>query len=294
MKNTWLLIDSNYLCHRARWSMSNLIHDGKATGVIYGFLYTILQLQKQFSTSNIAFCFDSKHSKREEAYPKYKANRKNRLPMTKEEIQLESDFHKQIKLLRTSYLPQIGFNNIFIQNGYESDDLLAKLAYELGQKNKDVIIVTSDEDLFQCIRKSRICVYNPHKKHIMTSQHFYKQYGIAPHEWCVVKALAGCSTDNIKGLPGIGEKTALRWIREELKKTSKAYKTLDSPESKIIFDTNYPLVKLPYEGTKKMSLTNDNISKQEWHNVCKKLGFKTLINHDFRNRRNRHGKKSKK
>jgi 5'-3' exonuclease len=266
--------------------MGNLVYEGKPTGVIYGFLQTILQLQNQFKTPNIAFCFDSRSSKRKEIYPEYKTNRKNRKSLSKQEELWELEFHRQIILLRKSYLPKIGFNNIFIQKGYESDDLLAKLAYDI--KDNDIAIISADEDLFQCIRKN-IFVYNPQKKFYMTHERFYKTYKIRPHEWCIIKALAGCSTDNVKGLPGIGEKTALKWVRGELKNyKSKAYKTLSSTESKTIFDFNYPLVKLPFKGTKTMSLKRDNISKQGWQSVCRRLGFKSLIDSNLKRHKHEH------
>jgi DNA polymerase-1 len=275
MNNLWLLLDSNYLCHRAKWAMGNLMYEGKPTGVIYGFLQTVLQLQRQFKTSNIAFCFDSRSSLRKKAYPEYKAHRKQYQILTEKEQLWENEFRKQIQLLRKSYLPMIGFNNIFIQKGYESDDLLAKLALDITKG--DVAIITADEDLFQCINKN-VFVYNPQKKLYMTYQRFYNYYGIKPWEWRLVKALAGCASDNIKGLHGIGEKTALKWIQGTLTNTnSKAYKTLDSQESASVFNFNYPLVKLPLKGTKNMQLQNDNISKDGWQYVCNKLGFKTLL-----------------
>ena len=271
--NTWLLIDSNYLCYRARWAMGDLVWQGRPTGIIYGFLQTILQLQRQFNTSNIAFCFDSRHSKRRDMYPPYKAHRKNRQPMTEQEKLWEREFHKQIALLRTSYLPQIGFNNVFIQKGYESDDLLAKLAATI--ENADVAIITADEDLFQCIRKN-VFIYNPNKKTYMTYQRFCKTYELVPEQWTTVKSIAGCSTDNIKGLQGIGEKTVIKYLCSVLKESSKAFQTITKSEYEIR-KQNLSLVQLPLAGTKPMTLQSDNISKAGWHSVCRKLGFKSLI-----------------
>lgn len=283
MKDDWLLIDSNYLCHRARWSMGDLAWQGRPTGVIYGFLSSILQLQKRFDTNNVAFCFDSQSSLRKAIYPNYKAHRKNRKPMKKQEEMFEKEFHKQIKLLRTSYLPEIGFNNIFLQKGYESDDLLAQIAKDI-HTILDVIIVTADKDLFQCIT-TNISVYNPHKHIRMTYQRFYQTYKILPTEWILVKALAGCTTDNVKGLPNIGEKTVLKWMWGELNHSTKACKLIISKQAKAIQCGNLPLVLLPFDGTKKIKLQNDNISKTGWRSVCKRLGFKSLIDNTPKRKR---------
>lgn len=273
MNSTWLLIDSDYLCHRAKWSMGDLKWHGKPTAVIYGFLQSVLQLQDRFNTNNIAFCFDSKISKRKIIYPLYKANRRRPKPPTPQEAKLEVDFHKQIQLLRKTYLPEIGFRNVFRQTGYESDDLLAMLS---KQMEEDAIIVTADEDLFQCIR-SHVSVYNPFKHTSTTLQRFFQTYKIIPNDWITVKALAGCPTDNIKGLQGIGEKTAIKWILGQLKKDSKAYQTLTSPIASVTMARNMQLVRLPFDGTKKMKLRKDRITKAGWESVCKKLGFKSIV-----------------
>lgn len=278
----WLLIDSDYLCHRARWSMGNLSWQGKPTAVIYGFLQTVLQLQNQFNTNNIAFCFDSRHSKRREIYPFYKNNRK-RKELTKPEEEFEKQFYKQIKLLRTSYLHKIGFNNVFIQRGYESDDLIAKLIKTVGEC--DVIIISSDEDLFQCLCKN-VSIYNPQKRMHMTLRSFKRVYGITPDQWITVKCIAGCSTDNINGLVGVGEKTAIKFLQKTLNKNTRIYRLLDSPATKAMLCRNLPLIALPFVGTKKMELVKDNITRAGWRRVCKQLGFKSIIDNVPRDTRN--------
>lgn len=274
MNDVWLLIDSDYLCHRARWSMGDLAWQGKPTGVIYGFLQAVLQLQDRFNTNNIAFCFDSRYNKRKEIYPDYKTNRKNQKLLTQQEEKFDDEFYKQIILLRKVYLPKIGFRNIFMQTGLESDDLIAQLVKDI--RDNDIVIVSADEDLFQCIR-GNVSVFNPQKHLRMTFQRFYKTYKVVPKEWITIKALAGCPSDNIKGLPNIGTKTMLKFLRSKLKPSTKAYETLTSPIAKLTLHQNIPLVELPFDGIKKMKLREDHISKNGWRSVCKKLGFKSLI-----------------
>ncbi|MBM3302852.1 MAG: hypothetical protein FJY85_23255 [Deltaproteobacteria bacterium] len=276
MNNTWLILDTDYLCHRARWSMKDLSWKGAATGVVYGVLQSVLQLQERFQTDKVAFCFDSHVSKRREIYPDYKANRKNRQPMTEEEEAFEKEYRRQVVKLRKEYLPEIGFRNVFWQSGYESDDLMAVAALEAESfPTWSGVIVTADHDLYQCIR-GNVSVYNPQKRENMTLQRFYQTYHIEPKHWATIKSIAGCSSDNIPGAKGIGEKTALKFIQDQLKKDSKAYQTIRryclSPEEKIAVR----LVTLPLEGTGTVRLKSDKIKPEGWDSVCRKLGFKSL------------------
>lgn len=274
MDSLWLLLDCDYLCHRARYSMGDLSWKGAATGVIYGFLQAVIHLQEQFQTDKVAFCFDSKHSKRQDIYPDYKAQRKNRQTLTPDEKEFERAFHIQRVKLRKEYLPEIGFNNIFQQRGYESDDLLARISLDLP-KTDQAIIVTADQDIYQCL-SDVVKMYNPQKRELMTIQKFKRVYGIHPAMWARVKALAGCSSDNVKGLPGIGEKTVLKWMTTELKPTTKAYQKLDSQEAEQYIVQNLPLVSLPFKGTHRIKLQDDNITRVGWRKVSIRLGFKTL------------------
>lgn len=271
MSKKYLLLDCNYLCHRAKWSTGGLSYGGDATGVIYGFLKSLSGFQDLFNTSNFVFCWDSNTSKRKEIYPEYKAHREREY--TDEEIKFDKTFRKQMKNLRTTYLPMIGFNNVFIQRGYESDDLIASICDNLPDGD-EVIIVSSDKDLYQCIAHN-ISFYNPQTNKILTLQGFKKKYGIAPHEWASVKAIAGCATDNIKGVMGVGEKIAIKYLRGELTEGER-YFDITCPYGKDMFDKNWRLVKLPMRGTQRFMLEPDNLSEQGWEQVTKLLGMKSI------------------
>lgn len=277
MTQPWLILDCNYLCHRARYTMGELTWKGAATGVIYGFLQSVIHLQERFDTDRVVFCFDSRFSKRKKLYPAYKANRKNRKPMTDKEREFEEEFHRQIIKLRMEYLPAIGFRNILWQQGYEADDLIAVVSTTCLEHRDEAVIVTADEDLFQCIRGS-ISTFNPQKNERLTLQKFWERYRIRPENWPFVKAVAGCSSDNIPGLKGIGEVKALQYLRSELPKGSKADNAIvGAQEAGEPLDTYMKLVTLPLEGTKTIHLRADNrISKESWNAICKHLGFKTL------------------
>jgi len=275
MSRKYLLLDCNYLCHRAKWSTGGLTYDGDATGVIYGFLKSLSGFQNLFNTSNFVFCWDSKTSKRKEIYPEYKAQREKK-EYTDEEIEFDRAFRKQMKKLRTTYLPMIGFRNVFVQKGYESDDIIASICC---QENKSIdnefVIISSDKDLYQCISPS-VSFYNPQTSKILTFQGFKKKYGIESYEWGNVKSLAGCTTDNVKGIEGIGEIRAIQFLNGNLNPKSKAMQNIKNPDSDEILFRNQKLVILPFEGTQQFKLRRDNLSEQGWRQVTKMLGMKSI------------------
>jgi len=286
MGEKYLLLDCNFLCHRAKHTMGDLSYEGNATGVIYGFLKSLSGFQDLFNTSNFVFCWDSKYSKRKKIYPEYKANR-DKKEYTKEEIEFDKAFREQMKRLRTIYLPMIGFRNIFVQKGYESDDVIASICEKLLLSNKirassaiafdEAIIISSDKDLYQCINPW-VSFYNPQTSKILTLQRFKKQYEIHPIRWGLVKSFAGCTTDNVKGIKGVGDITAIKYLLAELNPNSKVYKAIISSNGKAIFDRNQKLVSLPMEGTKIFKLKRDNLSESGWKQVTKLLGMMSIKN----------------
>ena len=274
MNNKWLILDCNFLCHRTKHVTGGLSHDNKPTNVIYGFLRTVMALQELFNTKRIVFCWDSKFSKRTKLFPDYKKKRSQKYKEWDEkELRRENNFRKQMKKLRRVYLRQIGYKNVFCQKGYEADDLMASVAYHIPDDD-EAIIITSDQDLLQCIRYNISC-YDPRKNKVITLQKFKKHYGIIPEQWVVVKCLAGCSTDEVPGIAGIGEVRAIQYIRGELKEESKAYEKILKSRKKI-FKQNYPLVCLPFENTKVFRLKKDKLSRKGWQEVVEMLGMKSF------------------
>ncbi len=275
MSRKWLILDCNFLCHRLKHSMGGLSFEGGPTGIIYGFLKSIPIYQEMFDTPYIIFCWDSKSSKRQEIYPKYKLNRKiKQREMDEEELNFETEFRYQMKMLRLKYLPMIGFKNIFCQKGYEADDLIASFCLAIPDKNQ-IVIITSDQDLHQCLT-TNIFIYNPIKRKRMTLQGLHKQYGLKPHEWKMMKAIAGCSTDNVLGIKGIGEKTAIKYLTGGLSDASKAFQKINSEIGWKIYKRNLKLVSLPFKGTKKYKLRKDELSADGWKQVIRKLGLKSI------------------
>jgi len=268
-----VLIDSNFLAYRAKLKVGNLEYNGVPTGIMFGFFNQLITVDNKLSPDKIVFFWDSKENKRKEILPTYKEKRhKNQTEEEKKEWEAAfGEFNK----LSNQILPNIGFTNNFFQKGYESDDLIAK--YVLDKVYEDIYIVTGDDDLLQLLDYSRM--YNPAKDKTIDAKKFQKDYAITPDKWIEVKKIAGCSSDNVPGITGVGEKTAIKYLNNELKKTSKKYK--DIKENKELIEFNDQLVNLPFEGTKQINAEKDNqFSMKEFLRLCRDYNINTFRKED--------------
>jgi DNA polymerase I len=266
---TVLIIDVSYLCHRAFHAMGGLAFRGRSTGALFGFFRDLLQLRKQFHPDCIAFCFDGGHKRRRAIFPDYKLRPKS----TPEEDAARKILRGQMRLLRKDYLPMMGFQNIFWAKGFEADDLIASLCKRTLRDKDRGIIVGADHDLYQLLDDD-VDIFDPRKKKIYTVKDFTQEFGIPPRHWAAVKAIAGCRSDAVPGIPGVGEKTALKYILGDLPDHSAAFR-------KIVYhpwQKNLKLVELPFDGTPKLKLQRDpEILKGEdlkgWRFVFRILGI---------------------
>lgn len=237
-----LLIDSNALAHRAIHSTGEMEFQGERTGVIYGFLNQVLTLHRKFPEQTFAFAWDSRRSWRSLMYPAYKMNRRKELN-PHEKLEKEQNMF-QFTLLRTEILPALGFANNWMVTRCEADDLIA-----MAVKYQTLCawtIVSGDEDYWQLLGHCN--VYSPGKNSMMTLARFRNETGLHnPLDWAKVKAIAGCSSDNIAGVEGVGETKAIQYLLNKL--PDGVIKTrLQSREAKEIIDRNLPLVTLPADG----------------------------------------------
>jgi len=286
MNDTWLILDCNFLCYRALWGIGELSYNGIQTGVAFGFLSDMLGFQTRFGAQHVIFCFDSKQSKRKKLYPQYKANRhkpdKNATPEEIEEQKLHQlEFYKQVYYLRETILPDLGYGTkTMMTPGYEADDWVSQacniLARDYPYDTK--IIISGDYDLLQCLN-STTELYDPTRKKRHTNQSFYKKYGISPGLWPKVKAIAGCQSDNIQGIPSVGEKTAIKYLKFMLARKYKSYKNITSPKGVETIKQNYILTKLPFEnGLPDYYFNKEQPDNGKWRQVTKSLGMTMLIN----------------
>lgn len=287
-----LVIDSNFLGYQALYTMKDLSHEEVPTAVVYGFLSRLLSLCKHFSTNQVIFLWDSRHSFRRNQYADYKSGRVRR-PMTPEERKIKAAMFDQFILLRRHILREIGFNNVFLRPGYESDDTIAMVVRK--STRHQFIVVTGDNDLLQLLR-SNVRLYNPTTKKMMTHTRFFQEYGITPDRWPMVKAVGGCSSDSVKGVPGVAESSALKYVRQILP-AGKKLDAIKSAEGQSIIKRNLPLVTLPFQPPPEVDLVNDDLNWAGLKKVSlifgldsflsgdKKREWKTVLNPDaFRDR----------
>lgn len=262
-----ILIDSNAICYREAYAIGDkLSYEERKVGIIFGFLREILKLSKLYNTNEFAFCWDSRKSLRKQVYPEYKQKRKT--------TEIDPQIFEQFETIKTRMLPEIGFKNIFTYEGYESDDILAEIVF--GYPEMEFVIASSDEDLFQLLYEG-VKMYNLHSKKEYDYHDFEKDYGITHDSWSLVKSMAGCSSDNIKGIEGVGEKTAIKYILGQLDHKTKAYKKIVSEEGQKIIARNYDLINLPYKNTPQSVIVEDYLSLLGFMSVCKRFGFSSIM-----------------
>lgn len=265
-----IIVDCNYLCYVNRFALSQgLSYRGERTEIIFGFVRHLLELATNFESNKFYFCWDSRESLRREIYPTYKANRR---PDNRPEEEKEADqiAYNQFNELKNNCLKELGFKNVFERKGYESDDIIAILTNKLEQPN---IVVSSDNDLYQLL--DRCSMYNISKKQLTTKQEFVRKYGIEPSEWINVKKLSGCSSDNVKGVVGIGEKTALKFVKNELKSKTTLF-TISN--SKDIIEMNLKLIKLPLDNFELPIYKKDELTQEKFKFVFNNYGLFSFIN----------------
>ncbi len=218
------IIDGKSVFYRGYYAMPNLsTKDGVPTGGVYGFAVMALEVLKKLEPDYIAVAWDKPKTnirKRLELYPEYKAGRKP----------APDDFKVQIPLLH-ELLAAFGWP-LYELDDYEADDIMGTLAVQATKKNIETQLITSDLDVLQLI-DYHVSVYAIKKGfsniELFQPASFTQKYGLQPNQFLDLKALKGDSSDNIPGVPGVGEKTATELLKE--------YKTLDE-----IYD-NLALVK---------------------------------------------------
>ncbi|MDH5466101.1 MAG: DNA polymerase I [Candidatus Aminicenantes bacterium] len=191
------LIDGNSFVYRSYYAIRFLsTSKGFPTNAIYGFISMLRKLMAQEKPVYLGIVFDVKGPTiRHKAFKDYKAHRK---PMPDDLVVQMPVIKKVIKALN---IPCFEYEN------YEADDVLGSLAHQASRKNIPSVIVTTDKDLFQLVDK-QTTVYNPAKETHLDEKKVKEQFGASPSQVTDVLALWGDPSDNIPGVPGIGEKTS--------------------------------------------------------------------------------------
>lgn len=269
-----ILIDCGCIGSRAVFTMGDLSYSEAPTGVIFGFLKEIQKIATEFKTNDFLFFWDSEHSKRKEIFPSYKEKRKDN--RTKKQKEIWSIAYEQYSDLAENILPSIGWTNQHKVYGLEADDLMHQAAMQLHEKH-DVIMVTSDKDMYQSLDYCNI--YNPSTQVEMDRLDLLNKFGITPKEWGRVKTLGGCTSDEVPGIPGVGEKTAISFILGELKRHHKTYNAIVSGAWSSVLERNAKLVVLPFKGTPELEFWENEFSIENFIEVCERLGMVSLLGH---------------
>ena len=204
-----LLIDGHSLAYRAFYALpaENFVTSGgQHTNAIYGFASMLINLISSEKPTHIATAFDvSRKTFRSERFPDYKANRS----ATPDEFRSQTSFLYEL-------VSGFGIRHFAVE-GFEADDIIATLAKRAESEGFEVLICTGDRDSFQLINEKTTVLYP--KRGVtdlarMTPEAVLEKYGLTPAQYPDFAALRGDPSDNLPSIPGVGEKTAAKWIIE--------------------------------------------------------------------------------
>ncbi|GLC32174.1 DNA polymerase I [Clostridium omnivorum] len=202
-----LILDGNSLMNRAFYALPPLTNsEGLHTNALYGFTNMLLKMKEEIVPDYIVCTFDRKAPTfRHEEYKDYKAGRKKMPDELSEQFPVLKDILNLLAI------------DIFEIDGFEADDLIGTLAKFAEKKEIEVYIVTGDRDALQLASDNIKVVINKKgmtEKEIYDKERMTQEFGVTPTQFIDVKGLMGDSSDNIPGVPGIGEKTAFKLIKE--------------------------------------------------------------------------------
>lgn len=218
-----IIIDGNSILNRAYYGIRPLsTADGIPTNAIYGFMNVLMKLMDDYSPEYLCVAFDLKAPTfRHKMYSEYKAQRKG----------MPEDLATQMPILKEL----LGAMNVTMLSleGYEADDIIGTVSRICEESNVECYISTGDKDDLQLAsRTTKILltttVYTGSKTDVMDCDAVFEKYGVTPKEFIDVKALMGDPSDNIPGVAGIGEKTALELIKK-FHSLDGIYENIDDP-----------------------------------------------------------------
>lgn len=279
-----LILDSNSLMNRAFYAIPALSNnEGVYTNAIYGFTNMLFKLQSEIKPEFIVAAFDkSAPTFRHREFTEYKAGRKK----------MPSELGGQFPLIK-EILTNLGVD-IYEQDGFEADDVIGTIAKKAAEKGIEVYIVTGDKDAFQLADDNINVIFTKKgvtETIVYNKESFQNEFGVSPIQFIDVKALMGDKSDNIPGVPGVGEKTAFKLIQSfgsleevlnNIDKVSgnKLKENLNEYKEQAVFSKR--LATIVTDAPVELSLeNNENFNKGdmvELKKILLKLGLKTTIN----------------
>jgi len=201
---TLYLVDAMSNIHRAYHAIRGLsTSTGRPTNAIYGFVTMLRKMVREHAADHLAVAFDrAEKTVRHEEFDGYKANRPA----------MDTDLASQIpeirRVLEAYRIP------ILEMPGYEADDVIGTLSKKAAEAGFDVVIVTADKDMLQLVSGSRVRVFHTGREKFLDEKGVVEFFGVTPAQVVDVLALMGDASDNIPGVPRVGEVTAKKWISE--------------------------------------------------------------------------------
>ena len=204
-----LLIDGHSMAYRAFFALpaeNFTTAQGQHTNAVYGFATMLISLLKDEKPTHVAVAFDvSRKTFRTEIFPEYKANR----------AKTPDEFRSQMSFLH-ELVKGFGISQFEIE-GYEADDIIATITKRAEKEGAEVLICTGDRDSFQLVTDKTTVLYP--KRGVsemarMTPDAVFEKYGMTPEQYPDFAALRGDPSDNLPSIPGVGEKTAAKWVVE--------------------------------------------------------------------------------
>ncbi len=288
MKEKLVVIDGNSIVNRAFYGLPDLTTtDGRHTNGVLGFLNILIKIAEEEKPTYLAVAFDVKHPTfRHEMYSEYKGTRKG----------MPEELREQMPLLK-QMLSAMGVLTIECP-GFEADDILGALSAKGARDGKKVSLVSGDRDLLQ-LSNDDVLVRIPKTKRTGTEIEDYtpaevlEKYGVTPAQIVDLKGLMGDASDNIPGVPGIGEKTAVKiltafpTVEEAIAhvdevEPKKARESLREHADMARLSKTLATIKTDWEPEFSYEAARfGNIFTDEAYKLCKELEFKSLLSRHF-------------
>ena len=238
-----LLVDIRGLMYNAYfWAKKHYVvtvREDMESAMLHQIFMKLKLAMRTARTNKVIFCCDSATRLRTKLYPEYKGRR-----VKDEHFMMYKDFFLKIQ---NEIIPSMGFANVLEAEGLEADDIIASIC--IKEEKLPVLILSDDADLYQCLKDNVYMMAirgRDEVARIITPAKFEKLFGIPANRWADVKALAGCVTDCVPGIPGVGETKAIAYVTGTMNPTGLTYMRIQ--RSQDVIDLTSRLVRLPFDG----------------------------------------------
>ncbi len=264
--STWLFVDVSSIA----WAEFHGAARGDPTAALVGTVGRFLRLSERFAPANLLLCFDVGPYNRQKLFSDYKVRR------GKEVFDPAQDAKDQLRQLLADLWrrpSQPDLPPMVAATGYEADDHIAAAVQGIPGA-ESAVIVSRDRDLLQLLRPN-VLMYD-HCTHAQISREDFRTawYDLHPFQWAEVKAIAGCDTDDVPGVPGIADKTAAKYLAGLINPKTETHRRCREFTESSDYYRNLTLTRLPFALTPSVTLrTHPPLTADTCAQVCAKLGI---------------------